>query len=110
MVSRVRHIKVAVGIKRERPRIIELTRRRSSTAKDLERPIRGVENLNAAVAEFADILSTVAVDLYVVGITQFSGPAAGPAVSLEPLPVRRKNLDAMIAGIGHVEAVVGADA
>jgi hypothetical protein len=59
--------------------------------------------LDAAVAELANVLVTVAIDADVVGITELAWGVAGLAVGAEEIAVGVKDLDAMVAGIGDVK-------
>ena len=56
IVQRVGHVKIALGIQRDAPRIAELAGRAARAAQDFQRLVIGVKYLDAAVAEFADEL------------------------------------------------------
>ena len=106
MIPGVGHIKVADGIKGDGPRIIQFTGGCAGPAEDLERMAIGIEYLNSTVAKFAYELKAGTVDLHVIRITQLPRAGAGFAVGAEEFPVRIEYLDAMVAGIGDVEAIL----
>ena len=105
MIARIGHVKIAVGIERDAPRIAELTGVATRAAQNFHRLIAGIENLDAAVAEFTNELQPAGINADIVGITHFTFDAAGLPVSAKPFAVGREDLNAMIAGIGGVYAV-----
>src|SRR5215813_8169868 len=110
MIARVGHVEVAARIQRDRPRIIQLAGATAGSAEDLQRPLLGIEDLDPAVAELTDVLAAGLVDLHVVRVTEFAQAAPGPAAGLQPFTARRKDLDAMIARVGHVDPIIRAHA
>src|SRR6185436_20016490 len=63
-----------------------------------------------AQAELANLLTALGRDPHVIGIAQLIGAVTGLAVGVEPLAVPRKDLDAMIAGVGDIKVVARAEA
>ena len=90
-------------------RIVELAGIGPGLADDFDGLIVGVKNLDPAVAKFANVLSASAIDADVVRITQFTGAIAGLAIHAQELTVAGKYLDAMIAGVGDVYAILRVD-
>src|SRR5882672_9297352 len=107
MVLRIRHIQISRRIERHAPRIAESSWLGSRAADDFERLIIGVKNLDAAVAEFADVLPPGGIHANVVRIAQLAFARAGFAVGAYEGSVARKDLDAVIAGVGDVKPVLG---
>src|SRR6267378_3478135 len=103
MVHGVGDIKVPFGIKRDAPRIAELARRGTGAADNFDQFVMRVESLNATVPELTNELVPRRVHPHVIRITQFARTGSRPAVAPDILSVRRENLDAMIAGVGHVK-------
>src|SRR5687768_17009114 len=96
MIGGIRHVKVATGIERDRPRIIHLARFRPCAADDFNSAAVRIENLHAAVAKFADESIAIGIDSNVVRITHLTGSGTGAAKSAQELSIRRKDLDAVI--------------
>ncbi len=72
IVQRVGHVKIALGIQRDAPGIAELPRRAARAAQNFQWLVLGVKYLNAAVAEFADVLQSAGVHAHVVRIAEFA--------------------------------------
>jgi hypothetical protein len=64
------------------------------------------ETLDAVIAELGDDERTVAGQLEVVGIIEFAWVSAGFSPQPNKSALVVKNLDAMIAGVGHPDASV----
>src|SRR5262245_20649349 len=97
MISRIGYVKVSARIERNAPRVVELARAQARLSENFEALVSGVEDLDSAVAKFADVLPAFAVHAHVVRITQFAWPASGLAVTLLPTTLWRKELNAMVA-------------
>src|SRR5271166_2062489 len=110
MILRIGYIEISCRIQGQAPRIAELAGLGPRTADDLQRHILGIEDLDAAVAEFAHILAAFAVHADIVGIAQLAHAIARLAVRPDESPVTREDLDAVIAGIRHINPVLGVDA
>lgn len=106
MIERVRHVKISVRIQRDGPRIVKLSRCAARAADDFHRLTVGGENLNPAVPKLADKNVPDAVHRQIVGITQFAQPRSRATKLPQKIPIRRKNLDPMIARIRHVKPVL----
>ena len=104
------YVKIAGGIEGDAPRIAELTRLATRTANDFDGVIVGIENLNPAVAEFANILAPFTIDADIVRIAEFSGTGPGTSMAAEKLSATRIYLDPVIAGICDVQIVMGIEA
>ena len=72
--------------------------------------ILGVKDLDAAIAKFADVLPASSIHADVVGVAEFSPGFARFAIGANELAIAGKNLDAMIARIRDIEAILGIDA
>src|SRR6266576_6220756 len=68
----VGHIKISGRVQRHSPGITEATRLGAGTADDLDRPVVGIEYLDAAVSEFAHILSATGIHANVVWVAQLA--------------------------------------
>ena len=79
VILRVRHIEIPLRIEGQTPRIIELSRLRSRSADDFDKPAVRVENLNPAVAEFANEHQSLRIHANVVRIAELARPAARSA-------------------------------
>src|SRR5262249_22046830 len=110
VILRVSDVEVAGGVQRHAPWVAEPARSHARTANDLERLIIRIEDLDSAVAEFANILSTRLINTNIVGITQFAFARAGLAVRPDELTVAGKDLNAMIARVGHINPILSIDA
>src|SRR5258707_14655825 len=110
MVLRISHVKVTCGIEGDAPGIAEFARFTAGPTDDLDQVIVGIEHLDAAVAEFADVLPAVFIDANVVRIAEFAGRSAGTTMAAEQFAIAGVNLDAVITGISDVEIVVRIDA
>src|SRR5512138_1206343 len=106
MVLRVRDVEVASRVERDTPGIAEAAGFGAAAAEDFDGAVIAIENLDAAVAELADVLPTVPIDANVVRIAEFAQAFARLAVDAEQFAVARKNLDPVIAGIGDIHSVL----
>src|SRR6185436_14134045 len=109
MIARIGNIQVAVRVQRDAPRVVELPRVASRTAEDLDRPLICIKNLDSIAAEFADIFVSRPINSHIVGVAEFPDSVPGPAMSPKPFAITIKNLDSMVAGIGHKKPIVGAE-
>src|SRR6266568_7797324 len=110
MVLRIGDVEISGGIQRDAPWIAELARVGAWATDYFQRVAGGIENLDAAVAEFADVLTAGAIDADVVRIAQFAFACARLAVGADEFAIAIKDLDAMIAGVGDEEMVLLIDA
>src|SRR5437773_604554 len=110
MVQSVSHIKIARGIERHSPRIAELSWLGPCHANDFDRLVVRIEDLDAAIAEFANVLASGAVHANVIRIAQLAFAGAGLSISSKEFAVAGKNLNAVIARIGDVQTVMSIDA
>src|SRR5437870_5788125 len=97
VILRVRHVEVTGGVQRHTPRVAEPAWHHARTANDLQRLIVRIEDLDTAVAKFANVLPPCGIHTNIVRITQFAFARAGLAVGPDELAVSGKDLDAMIA-------------
>src|ERR1035441_10037383 len=110
MVLGVGDIEVARRIQGQAPGITELAWRGAWAADDFQRLVIRIEYLDAAVAELTDVLPSRCIHADVVGVTQFTVALARLAMGADELAVAGKDLDAVVAGVGHVDSVLGIDA
>ncbi len=87
VVLRIGHVEIAGGIEGDAPRVAEAARFGAGAADDLDRFVIGIENLDATVAEFANILATGLIHANIIWITQFTDPLAGFSVGAEEGPI-----------------------
>src|SRR5438552_2864449 len=107
MILRVRDVEISSRIERHSPGIAELTRFQPWPTNDFDRLIFRVKNLDAAVAEFADVLPAGGIHANIVGIAQLALVSTWLAVRANKFSFARKNLNPMIAGISHINPVLG---
>src|SRR3989442_10404846 len=105
MLPSAGEVKFSRGIQRDPPRIAAAAGGAPTPADDFHRLIPAIENLHTAVAEFTDILIAGGINPHVVRVTQFAQGGAGASIRSQPLPLGRKNLDAMVARVGHIKPV-----
>src|SRR5829696_9032317 len=110
MIPCVRDVEISFRIEGQTPRVAETSRFGSCAADDLDRPILPIKDLNPAVAKFADKLMTLAVHAHIIGIAHLAQPGSGLAKAGGPRAVRCKDLNAMIARIGHMQSLIGTKA
>src|SRR5207249_12218240 len=77
---------------------------------DLERLILCIKNLDATIAEFADVLSAGVIHTNIVRIAHLAFAGTVSAEGTDEFAFVRKNLDAMVARIGNMHIVLGIDA
>jgi hypothetical protein len=106
VVLGVGDVQIPMGIQGDAPRVAELAGLAASTPQDFQRLVVRVKNLHPAVAEFANKLSSLPVHANVIRVTQLAGAFAGPAVGAQPFSFRTEHLDAVVAGVGDIEAVL----
>src|SRR6266404_9641927 len=103
-------IKISGRVQRDSPGITETTRFGAGTADDLDRPVVGIEYLDAAVAEFTHILSALGINTNIVGIAQFTFARTRLAVGAQEFAVAGEDLNPMIARVRDINAVLGVNA
>jgi len=109
MVAGIGDVKISMGVQRYAPRIVELARRTSRPANHFNRAPCRVEHMNAAVAELAYELLAISVHANIVRITEILPPRPGLARGAQKFSLRREDLNAMIARICDVKAIVTID-
>ena len=83
-----------------------MTRLGAGAANDLDWLIVCIEDLNPAIAEFADVLPPGPVHANIVGITQLAFAAPGLSIGAQEFAVPIENLDAMIAGVRDIDPIL----
>src|SRR5438876_513802 len=109
MVQSISHIKIAARVEGHSPRIAELGWLGPCHANDFDRPVVRIEDLDAAIAEFANVLTSGTVHANVIRIAQLAFTSAGLSISSKKFAIAGKNLNAVIARIGDVQTVVSID-
>src|SRR5206468_3361509 len=105
MVLGISHVKIPRGIECHAPRVAKVARGRARTSEHLEELVVCVENLDAAVAKFANVLPACTVDANIIWITEFALTLAALAVRPDEFAFAREDLDAMVARIGNIKPV-----
>src|ERR1044071_5587597 len=106
MITGISDVEVSVRIQCDAPGIAELAGRAAGPAQNFHRSILGVEDLNAAVAEFAHVLIPGSINAHVIRVTHFAAILTRLAITAQPFSVRPEDLHAMIARIGDIETVL----
>src|SRR4051812_48020406 len=106
MIHGIRHVKVAVRIKRDAPGIKEVPRRSSRLSQNLNWFVVCIQDLDSTVPEFTYKLQACCVGPNIIRIAEFPCSTSRFSVSAEEFSIRRKNLDAMIARISHINSVL----
>src|SRR5438105_3331845 len=106
MVAGVADVKIAARVERDAPWIIELAGSCASAAEQLDRLVVRIKDLDAAIAELTDELPPIPVNTDIIGITHLTRILTRPPVGAQPFSGWGKDLDTMIAGIGHMDLVL----
>src|ERR1035441_9035143 len=107
MVLGVGHVEVARRVKGYAPGIAELSRRCARAANDFKRLVIRIEHLDAAVTELTNVLPPYRIHADIIWVAQLAFALARFAISADELAVAGKDLDAVVAGVGHVDPVLG---
>src|SRR5688572_27075784 len=102
MIERIGHVKVSPRIQRDGPRIIELSRLAACAADDLHRLTIRLKNLGWNNCQLPNQNVSPLFPRPGVGITQLAQTLTPPYQLPDEFPIRRKNLNPMIARIRHV--------
>ena len=104
------YVKILRRVQSYAPWVSKAAGLRARAADDFNGPVVCVKYLQPAVAELAYVLPPGLVHTNVVRITQFTQAFSGLTIGAQEMAVTGKNLDAMIARIGHIQTVLGVHA
>src|SRR5262249_22380204 len=112
VVVGVRHVEVAVGPQRQRPRALELPRLAAGAAEGAHELAAGVELADPLhLAELADVVEAVLVLHHVADVAELARSAAGPAPDLaQLLALGRVDPEAVVVRVADDQVAVAVDA